>query len=203
MLLSFHCTAQCSSARYQGGQALSCVPGPCLHINFKLSSTFFLEHHATTSLQLHQFTLPFYRRDFSSIITFTSAILFMRRILGLCRNLKAAPDLDSSDDMPRDRKTNVEPTLFDLQTPAHYDQEEDDVRVPGKSSRRLPHPIEPYQPEPRYTMNTAVTPRTIIPTMYFRILGIEWNDHEQAHYYDIRSIPKFGEQGKLIRNLAN
>jgi hypothetical protein len=65
------------------------------------------------------------------------------------------------------------------------------------SASTLPPPIEPYRPEPKYTMDTIVTPNTIIPTCYFEILSVNYDAHEQAHYYDIKSLPQIGEQSKF------
>ena len=82
---------------------------------------------------------------------------------------------------------------------ASSDEEGRENQVPDVaevSATMHPPPIEPYRPAPKYTMDTIVTPNTIIPTCYFEILSIDYDAHEQAHYYNIKSLPQIGEQSK-------
>jgi len=84
------------------------------------------------------------------------------------------------------------------------DEKDQENQVPAVAEDLLntvPPPIEPYRPEPKYTMDTIVTPNTIIPTCYFEILSIQYDAHEQAHYYEIKSLPQMGEQSKFSRTL--
>jgi hypothetical protein len=97
-----------------------------------------------------------------------------------------------------DSKVNMQHARNGL---VHTSDDEEVVVVPRAPAHMHPPPIEPYHPEPKYTIDTIVTPCTIIPTCYFRIVSIGWNAHEQAHYYSIRSLPQLGEQRKLIRTL--
>lgn len=71
----------------------------------------------------------------------------------------------------------------------------------GTSASTLPFPIEPYRPEPKFTMDQIVTPETIIPACYFEILSIHYDTHEQAHYYTIKSLRRIGDRRKYIHTL--
>ena len=53
--------------------------------------------------------------------------------------------------------------------------------------------IEPQRPPPRFKPTEIVTPRTIIPACFFRILSINWDASEETYAYTIKTLPSHGD----------